>query len=1115
MNKATQPIPPKASQLTWPQTKKLALALAIAGFSAGHIQAQEAASASAEDDAGLIEIEEEVVVVGRMRSSLISAQDVKRNAGTVVDAISAKDLGSFPDKSVAEALQRVAGITVNRFAASADTAHFSAEPSGVIVRGLPQVRNEFNGRDSFSANSSRGLSWGDISPELLVGVDTYKNQTAELIEGGIAGTVNMRTRRPFDQEGLFGGITLSANYGDLSEEVTPEGSAIFSNRWKTSGGEVGFLINYAHSEVATRSQGNQLSRVNRFNGSNGGDFIASFDSNLDGNIDENDPMVFVPGRVTFRDNLYERTRDGLSLAVQYQDDDGDLVLTAQYNGTQYENNWEEHVVSVAPADASFGQSIFHVVPNGDGTPRPAVGTDDFTFDNDGLFQTGTVNTGMGWWGGSPEESASIGQNSAGEPFVTPCYGWNGCEPVQRGVDLLTETRYASQTNRTQDLSFNVQWAISDNVRSQFDVQYVDASVDVFDLTMGYASATNAVIDLSGDLPYVDMLAPTNVNLLEATEGQGDIYSNPNSYYPQFILDHLEESEGNQLSLRADFEFDVEFGHVNEIKVGTRYANRDQTVRWAEFNWQSIANAWTGNQSHYFNVDSFEPSGSFTGYPSDFYAVREFGDDYLNVGVNEFVFPNIDFVSNYNRMTNEMAAANLGAGAWNPICSNLGERSNEIPGTCFRPQELVEVQETTMAAYIQLELGGFDEELFGVPYSGNIGIRVVATELDSAGGASYAAAQDQNVFNCSDRVDNETGNPAPVPRTLGCYLTDDDLAFVSGGSLVESVSASHTNILPSLNLKFDISENLVSRFAVSRAMSRPDIGNLRNYATYSVVLPDQDDPNDVNWIKNDDGEIIGANAGAVGSGQNAFLKPITADQVDGTLEYYFSDTNSLTFTAFYKQFNDYIQLTTLVEPTTINGVTRDVEVQRPVNGDGAEIKGAEVSFQSFFDSLPEPFDGLGMQVNYTYVENSGVVNTNLTSTEVNSQAGDEFQTGDGVNVTVDRLEGLSDHTANFILMYEKNSVQARLAYSWRSSHLVTAVDCCTIYPIHSDDQSTLDGSIQYDINENFFITLAGTNLLNQEILLEQQVENAEDGGKRVFASKFQNDRRFTLSASYRF
>ena len=98
-----------------------------------------------------------IIVTGQRRALQTSAQR-KRDADTVMDSITATDIGAFPDKSVAEALQRVPGITVNRFAATSDTAHFSAEPSGVIIRGLPQVRSEFNGRDTFSANSGRGLS---------------------------------------------------------------------------------------------------------------------------------------------------------------------------------------------------------------------------------------------------------------------------------------------------------------------------------------------------------------------------------------------------------------------------------------------------------------------------------------------------------------------------------------------------------------------------------------------------------------------------------------------------------------------------------------------------------------------------------------------------------------------------------------------------------------------------------------------------------------------------------------------------------------------------------------------------------------------------------------------
>ncbi len=162
------------------------------------------------------------IIVTGTRRALKTAQQIKRDADTVVDSITATDIGAFPDKSVAEALQRVPGVTVNRFAASDDTSHFSADPSVVLVRGLSQVRSEYNGRDTFSANSSRGLSWGDIAPELMAGVDVYKNQTAEMIEGGLAGSINLRTRVPFDQKGQTIEINAIGNYGDLRKKVTPE-----------------------------------------------------------------------------------------------------------------------------------------------------------------------------------------------------------------------------------------------------------------------------------------------------------------------------------------------------------------------------------------------------------------------------------------------------------------------------------------------------------------------------------------------------------------------------------------------------------------------------------------------------------------------------------------------------------------------------------------------------------------------------------------------------------------------------------------------------------------------------------------------------------------------------
>jgi TonB-dependent receptor len=199
----------------------------------GAIAVSPVASAQASDqDAKSAETLEEVVVTG-MRRSLETSQEIKKNAEVFVDSITAEDIGALPDRSVTEALQRIPGVSISRFAAGNDPDHFSIEGSGVVVRGLPQVRSELNGRDTFSANSGRFLSFSDVPPELLGGVDVYKNQSADLIEGGLAGTVNLRTLVPFDREGQHFAASVEGNYGDFAEEMAPTGSVLWTNRWES------------------------------------------------------------------------------------------------------------------------------------------------------------------------------------------------------------------------------------------------------------------------------------------------------------------------------------------------------------------------------------------------------------------------------------------------------------------------------------------------------------------------------------------------------------------------------------------------------------------------------------------------------------------------------------------------------------------------------------------------------------------------------------------------------------------------------------------------------------------------------------------------------------------
>lgn len=171
--------------------RRSVMAISVATLLSAQAYAQDATTTAAPASDATTQQLDTVQVTGT-RSSVTKAQLVKQNAEQIVDSIVAEDIGKLPDNNVAEALQRISGIQISRN---------YGEGSSIAIRGLTQVRTELNGRDIFTANDGRGLSFEDVSAELLGGVNVYKNPSADMIEGGLGGTVDLRTRLPFDYEG--------------------------------------------------------------------------------------------------------------------------------------------------------------------------------------------------------------------------------------------------------------------------------------------------------------------------------------------------------------------------------------------------------------------------------------------------------------------------------------------------------------------------------------------------------------------------------------------------------------------------------------------------------------------------------------------------------------------------------------------------------------------------------------------------------------------------------------------------------------------------------------------------------------------------------------------------
>ncbi|RYD27803.1 MAG: TonB-dependent receptor [Lysobacteraceae bacterium] len=192
--------------------------------------------AAAQDDANPTDI-----VVTGIRESLAKAADIKRNSANVVDSIVADDIGKFPDRTVAAALQRVPGVQV--------TVGDNNEIVNPIVRGLPDILTTLDGREIFTG-TGRGFSYQDLPAEALAGADVYKSTSAELIEGGVAGQINLRLHKPLD---FKSGLTVAANgraqYTRNTHEVSPVLGLLVSERFDTGLGEMGLLADVSYSHL--------------------------------------------------------------------------------------------------------------------------------------------------------------------------------------------------------------------------------------------------------------------------------------------------------------------------------------------------------------------------------------------------------------------------------------------------------------------------------------------------------------------------------------------------------------------------------------------------------------------------------------------------------------------------------------------------------------------------------------------------------------------------------------------------------------------------------------------------------------------------------------------------
>jgi len=393
------------------------------------------------------------VVVTGIRASLMQAQDIKHNSSQIVDSIVSDDIGKLPDANVAEALQRITGVQISRD---------QGEGSQVQVRGLSQIETLLNGREIFTAGKDRGLSFQDIPSELLGGADVYKTGTADQLEGGIGGIVDLRTHHPLDFSADKEAATIKTTYADYSKKQDTDGSVLLSDRWKVGGGDFGALLSIAYQDRDYRADSLEVSPPSQLADGSG---------------------VYAPTGAYSQYELGERIRTGVSGALQYRPTK-DLEFYLDGNYTNLKTKVDDYGLYVSPYWANSENFPVTVV-------NPYTGAN----------QPGTAYFGALWPNGTPTSSNGAVQKGS---FY--------------GADISTSTAINDTDTEIGQLALGAKWHDGSWVvktdlagtRSRYTNLYNSAGLG------DYFNNATVNYDMTGKIPSVTVSAPGGADLTDAS-----------------------------------------------------------------------------------------------------------------------------------------------------------------------------------------------------------------------------------------------------------------------------------------------------------------------------------------------------------------------------------------------------------------------------------------------------------------------------------------------------------------------------------------------------------------------------------------------------------------------
>jgi len=462
----------------------------------------------------------EIVVTG-VRASILGALNVKRNATQVVDSIVAEDVGKLPDNNVIEALQRVSGVQV--------TNRTGGEAAGISIRGLPDALTTMNGRNIFTA-SGQAFALADIPANLVKRIDVYKTRAADQIETGIAGQIDVFTRRPFDVQGFALSGVARGIYNEQADSFNPNLSGLISNRWETGIGDIGVLVSGSYARTKYRDMSVTAGAMVPF-------------------VTENPPPGFAPLQRVFPESgaWQPGTERGLPTAA------GSTFLLGGRQVPYYLSR--DAVFSPDVAGTRERPAVNAAVqwsPNSTSTYTAEFFWNQFR----ATTQNSLFFSFVDWWGALGANPAStielypdtniIKARSAGDVF-----GFNSGDYTRSKTDSFV---YA----------FNADWKVGETGRITADLSYQNSRFDTQFLAMRLNRVARRIdVDFNtrNGIPAYNF--DNNDLLVDPTQwGVGEFYDNAN------------RSKGDAKTLHLDGENRWDDGFLRRVKAGIRIDDRN-------------------------------------------------------------------------------------------------------------------------------------------------------------------------------------------------------------------------------------------------------------------------------------------------------------------------------------------------------------------------------------------------------------------------------------------------------------------------------------------------------------------------------------------------------------